>query len=173
MGCRGLSLAWGRLLGGPACKLPPGCSGGVRWGIRTYLQVGCWGGRVGSGWFLLGRQAGLLWSSLPAPSPGPAVELCITGMGFIVFSKWKNQLLQQPRQRAPPACRKWAPVSAPTPPLPLPFPLASLCEAPLTSRGLPSCLHEKSSFSLIAGLSPAGSRARVLGCDGSRDKKRL
>lgn len=146
LGFRGLSLAWGRLLGGPACRMSPGCSGGVRWGVRTS------GGRVGSGWFLLGRQARLFWSSLPAPSPGPAVELCITGMGFIIFSKWKNQLLHQLRQRAPPACRKWAPVSAPTPPLPLPFPPASLCEAPLTSRGLPSCLHEKSSFSLIAGL---------------------
>ena len=45
---RGLSLAWGRLLGGPVCRLPLGCSGGVRWGVRTYLQVGAGEGELGT-----------------------------------------------------------------------------------------------------------------------------
>lgn len=58
-GSAGLSRFLGRLRTDPglgagcwrglaAEQLPPHCSGEVREGVRTYLQVGCWEGGVGS-----------------------------------------------------------------------------------------------------------------------------
>lgn len=152
LGFRGLSLAWGRLLGGPVCRLPLGCSGGVQWGVRTYLQVGAGEGELGADGFCLENKHVCFGVLCLHPALVPRLSCVLQEWALSSFQSGETNCfssqysgLHQPVGSGP--------LSLPPPRLlPLPFPPASLCKAPLTSRGLPSCLHEKSSFSLIAGL---------------------
>lgn len=149
MGFRGLSLAWGRLLGGPVCRLPLGCSGGVRWGVRTYLQVGAGEGELGADGFCLENKHVCFGVLCLHPALVPRLSCVLQEWALSSFQSGETNCfssqysgLHQPVGSGP--------LFLPPPRLlPLPFPPASLCKAPLTSRGLPSCLHEKSSFSLL------------------------